>query len=70
MPALGRETRIRPSIFLSHHKNIGIAFQVTLRLWRTLFSVDYTVNIACYRGLHEFLRTTPTSAVSHKMHAA
>jgi hypothetical protein len=44
---LGREYRIRQSIFLSPHTNIGIAFQATLRLWRTLFSVAYTMNIAC-----------------------
>jgi hypothetical protein len=43
---LGRESRIRQSIFLSLHTNIGIAFQATLRLLLTLFSVDYTMNIA------------------------
>jgi len=31
-PALGRASRIRQSVFLSHKTNIGIAFQATLKL--------------------------------------
>jgi hypothetical protein len=58
MPALGRESRIRQSIFLSLHTNIGIVYRLTLRLWRTLFSVDCTTNMAYWRRLHEILRTT------------
>ena len=57
-PALGREFRTHQPIFLSHHKNIGIAYRLTLRLWLTLFSVEYTMNIAWLRRLLELLRST------------
>ncbi len=38
--------RIRHSIFLSHHKSVGIEFRTTVRLWLTLSWVDYTMNMA------------------------
>jgi len=56
--ALGQVSRIRRSNFLSHHPDIGMVFRTTVRLWLTLSWVDYTMNMACWRRLHDFLRVT------------
>jgi hypothetical protein len=45
-PALGQGSQIRQPIVLSLRTNTGIAFQATLGLLQTLFSVAYTMNIA------------------------
>jgi len=57
-PALGQESRIRQLTSLLRYKNIGTAFQVTLRLWVILSWVDYITNMNWYQKLHEYLRTT------------
>ena len=44
--------------FQSHHTNIGTLLLTTSRSQATLFSVDYTMNIAWYRRLLEFLQGT------------
>lgn len=66
--ASGQASRIRQPSFLSRHTNIGIVFLNILRLWRTRFWVDCTMNMAWWPKLHEFLRgtayfcTLPTSS--------
>jgi len=43
---LGQESRIRQSVTLLHYKNIGTAFQATLRLWVALSWVVYITNMS------------------------
>ena len=61
MPASAREFQTHPARYPSNQTNIGTTFLATLRLLLTLFSVDYTTNIAWFRRLLEFLRSTTRS---------
>jgi hypothetical protein len=65
--ASARAFQIHPRPFQSHHTNIGTLFLATSRSQLTLFSVDYTMNMAWYPRLLEFLRTTRPQNVNHQL---
>ena len=56
--SIGMQVWVQTFAGPGHHSNIGIGFRATVRLWLTLSWVDYTMKIACWRRLYEFLRRT------------
>ena len=58
MPASAWATQIHPARLQPYRTIIGTSFLTSSRSKVILFSFDYTMNIACYRRLLEFLRST------------